>query len=124
MKVSSFLTCFGSLSAIQAHMRMSYPLPRGEPGNLLTGPADYDLNSPLPSALMCKAKPPGRPTATFRAGETINVKFKGSARHGGGMCQFALSYDDDRTFIAIATVNGARPSGMDNHAATQILTPW
>lgn len=112
MKLSGLLFCLGSISGIQAHMKMSYPPPRGEPENPLAGSADYDLSSPLPSISMCKGKPPGQPTATFRAGETINVRFKGVARHGGGMCQFALSYDGDRTFVVIATVNGACPNGM------------
>ena len=32
---------------------------------------------------MCKGKPAGAVVATFRAGDTINVRFDGTARHGG-----------------------------------------
>ena len=32
---------------------------------------------------MCKGKPPGPVVQTIQAGETINVAFEGSAKHGG-----------------------------------------
>ena len=60
---------------------------------------------------MCKGKPPGTPSAVLRAGEIVNVQFEGSARHGGGLCQFAISYDNDKTFNVIQEIQGACPDG-------------
>jgi hypothetical protein len=86
---------------LDAHMLMKFPLPRGYSGNQAYSPIDYDLKSPLPDAKMCKGKPLGTPTLTVQAGQTINVQFEGSARHGGGLTQFSLSYDNDKTFVVI-----------------------
>jgi hypothetical protein len=91
-----------------SHMQLQHPLPRGDPSGA-AGPADYNLNAPMASTAMCKGKPPGAPQATFHAGEVIPVTFKGSARHGGGLCQFALSYDDDHSFHVIQSIKGACP---------------
>lgn len=49
-----------------AHMKMKFPIPRGTPGYPLTGPADYDLSSPIGSAGMCHGKAPGQVTATYK----------------------------------------------------------
>lgn len=43
------------------------------------------------------------------AGSTIEVQFDGSARHGGGICQFAISYDGDKTFQVIQEYVGGCP---------------
>lgn len=32
---------------------------------------------------MCKGKPPGSPVQTWHAGQTVNIQFEGSAKHGG-----------------------------------------
>jgi hypothetical protein len=32
---------------------------------------------------MCKGKPPGAVVQTWQAGQTVNVQFEGSAKHGG-----------------------------------------
>lgn len=94
-----------------AHMELSFPHPRGDPTDPRAGPPDYNLKSPLPSPVMCKGKPPGTPLLTVRAGEVVPVRFKGTARHGGGICQFALSYDGDKTFVVIQEIKGACPDG-------------
>lgn len=75
---------------------------------------------------MCKGKPPGTPSAVLRAGEIVNVQFEGSARHGGGLCQFAISYDNDKTFNVIQEIQGACPDGTSlpiniaNHLANYV----
>jgi hypothetical protein len=68
---------------IEGHMLMSFPLPRGYKGNQAYGDIDYNLNAPMSSTAMCKGKQAGPITYTAHAGETIEVQFDGSARHGG-----------------------------------------
>ncbi|KAJ1670846.1 hypothetical protein EV182_007968, partial [Spiromyces aspiralis] len=68
---------------------------------------DYDIISPIGThgginMPICRhSKPYPSPVATWRAGETVQVKFVTGATHGGGHCQFALSYDDGDTFVVI-----------------------
>lgn len=81
---------------------MSFPPARGYINNTLYKNIDYNLLSPLPTNQMCKGKPPGPVVLTVSPGDTINVTFHGSARHNGGICQFALSYDSDKSFFLIA----------------------
>ncbi|KAJ1926568.1 hypothetical protein IWQ60_003684 [Tieghemiomyces parasiticus] len=52
------------------------------------------------SAPLCKQKPT-KPSAKYKAGDSIPLKFFGTASHGGGNCEFALSYNDGRNFITI-----------------------
>ena len=87
---------------IHSHMIMSFPPSRSYVGNKAYKPVDYDLMSPVKTLAMCKGKPPGAPVASFNPGDVVNVSFTGSARHGGGLCQFALSYDNDTHFYLIA----------------------
>lgn len=47
------------------HISMSYPTPRGSPGHPETGLPDYNLSSPLKSAVMCNGKPAGQVVATY-----------------------------------------------------------
>ncbi|RKP10135.1 hypothetical protein THASP1DRAFT_3952, partial [Thamnocephalis sphaerospora] len=48
--------------------------------------------------------PAVKPTQTFKAGTSINVEIEGTAPHGGGHCQFAISYDDGKTFVVLRDV--------------------
>ncbi|KAM0683376.1 hypothetical protein MDAP_001797 [Mitosporidium daphniae] len=89
-------------ATISSHMIMAFPPSRGYTKNDLYKPVDYDLMAPLKEMVMCKGKPPGSPVASFNPGDTVNVSFTGSARHHGGLCQFALSYDHDIHFYLIA----------------------
>ncbi|ORZ34534.1 hypothetical protein BCR44DRAFT_1373749, partial [Catenaria anguillulae PL171] len=87
-----------------AHMMMSNPAPRQSIQN--PGPGgqiDYSYTAPL-GTYPCKGYSQQRPVMTVRAGDTIQVTVSGSATHGGGHCQFALSYDGDRNFVVIQTI--------------------
>lgn len=96
-------------SLILAHMEMTSPAPRGS--HLLADyPVDYNLNAPLGQAVMCGGKGAGPISAVWRAGQQITVQFHGGARHAGGLCQFALSYDGDQSFQVIQEVEGGCPS--------------
>ncbi|RKP36405.1 hypothetical protein BJ085DRAFT_2703, partial [Dimargaris cristalligena] len=95
-----------------AHMMPETPCPRGSPLESCNYPEkDYSLKSPIstdgvPNAPLCHHTTPySSPVATYKAGESIPVKFaEGGATHGGGHCEFSLSYDGGETFVAIQTI--------------------
>lgn len=89
---------------------MKTPPPRRSqfiPASLVRGgPTDYNMKDPLNadgSNFPCKGYPPGPAVATYKAGDTIKVEIDGSAIHGGGHCQFSISYND-KDFVAIKTI--------------------
>ncbi|KAF9555157.1 hypothetical protein BGW38_009270, partial [Lunasporangiospora selenospora] len=70
---------------------------------------DYNINSPIGvhgsiGQPLCKHKVPYTQRAVYKAGEVINTKYSIGAPHGGGHCQWALSYDDGRTWVVIETM--------------------
>ncbi|KAJ2720423.1 hypothetical protein GGI07_004610 [Coemansia sp. Benny D115] len=105
-------TGFAVLAA--AHVSMRTPCvrytpfcdtcPELPPGQSL----DQNINAPIGtheyiSQPLCKYTTPyGRPAAHWTAGSTVTVDFHPHAAvHGGGHCQFALSYDGGKTFVVI-----------------------
>ncbi|KAJ1949839.1 hypothetical protein EC988_004608 [Linderina pennispora] len=75
--------------------------------------SDYNENSPIASngnilQPFCKYKTPWpTPAATWVAGQDVTVQFEqhGSA-HGGGHCEFSLSYDGGTNFVVVHQVMG------------------
>jgi predicted carbohydrate-binding protein with CBM5 and CBM33 domain len=68
---------------------------------------NYNLNSPLNVSpdyfkFPCKGFSTGPPTTTFN-GNTISISLEGTATHGGGHCQFGISYDN-KEFVVLKTV--------------------
>ncbi|KAK4057746.1 hypothetical protein OIO90_001394 [Microbotryomycetes sp. JL221] len=83
---------------------------------------DYSMTSPLladGSNYPCKlyntpdAYSTLSPVATLQAGSSVNVKLDGTAVHGGGSCQFSVSYDQGKTFAVIASIIGGCPIGLN-----------
>ncbi|KAJ2082032.1 hypothetical protein H4R24_001891 [Coemansia sp. RSA 988] len=69
---------------------------------------DQNINAPIGthdsiSQPLCKYTTPySRPAVEWTAGTTVDVEFRDHAAvHGGGHCQFALSYDGGKTFVVI-----------------------
>ena len=81
------------------------------------GNVDYNIMAPLyhdgaTFPFPCKGFPKGPSTKTIN-GNTVNIKLEGSATHGGGHCQFGVTYDDS-TFVVLKTVtDNCLISGMD-----------
>ncbi|KAG0379608.1 hypothetical protein BGX24_012481 [Mortierella sp. AD032] len=127
MKFAAALLLVVSYIAVaSAHMAMLYPTPRGGYGtkqyngrvHSFIGFKDSKWNMRFP----CGGYAPG-PVTNMKAGQTVNVRFYASgmksndirsqpkptsanrqfsqARHGGGMCEFSLSYDNGKTFHLI-----------------------
>ncbi|KAJ2891903.1 hypothetical protein IWW38_003428 [Coemansia aciculifera] len=98
------------LATVSAHMAMIEPCTRYTPHNpkcpaLPAGASlDYNLKSPLGvDQALCKYTTPyATPVETWTAGQSISVQFdSGGAAHGGGHCEFSLSYDGGKTFVVI-----------------------
>ncbi|KAJ2705014.1 hypothetical protein FB645_002800 [Coemansia sp. IMI 203386] len=93
-----------------AHIALSYPCPRYNNAHGEDCPpvpegqqVDYSITSPLGSTEpLCKRTVPyPSPSAQWTAGQSITVKFYGTARHNGGHCQFSMSYDGGKTFVVV-----------------------
>eukprot|EP00835_Amoeboradix_gromovi_P006683 NODE_843_length_3758_cov_0.336977.p1 type:complete len:384 gc:universal NODE_843_length_3758_cov_0.336977:1734-583(-) len=94
-------------SVVYAHMKMSFPPPRGSVEAGFTGnDIDYNMASPIDAAQYpCKQVQVSPKKLPITAGSTITAQLAGGAPHGGGICQFALSYDS-KTWISIKDVEG------------------
>ncbi|OJD15030.1 hypothetical protein AJ78_04685 [Emergomyces pasteurianus Ep9510] len=97
-----------------AHIEMSQPVPfRSKYGS--GGNVDYSMTSPLladGSDFPCKGyhhDGTSKSSATYKAGETSQIKLEGTATHGGGSCQISLSYDQGKTFRVIESIVGGCP---------------
>jgi hypothetical protein len=94
-----------------AHMEMEYPAPRRSKfSSYYTSiyDVDYSMTAPLSntdsSQFPCKGYAKGPSTLTLTAGSPLTVELYGSAIHGGGHCQFAMSYDGGNTWVVLSTV--------------------
>lgn len=136
MKFLSSLFVLATLVySASAHTTMSYPLPRGHPLNPFASVKDYScLVAPLnggpgcaPKPFPCGGyKPDTQFGTTLNAGEVFDVKFynpsagsnpspdANQARHNGGLCEFALSYDGGKTYTKIATYHKTCPDVFFN----------
>ncbi|KAF8923868.1 hypothetical protein BGZ52_009059, partial [Haplosporangium bisporale] len=116
MKFSITSTTVVALSTLallaEAHISFRYPCPRyapysecPQPGDNQWDLVDYDVQSPLGthdaiSDPICKhpASFKGvRPV--FTAGQTVQTKMDVDVNHNGGSCQWALSYDNGKTWV-------------------------
>jgi len=119
---STFITmataaCLAILSYIpgaEAHVGLRSPCPRygafaGCPAPPKGQSVDYDLNSPIGTYWginqpLCKHTTAETKRVTFKAGQTIKTEYSIGASHGGGHCQYALSYDKGKTWVVIKTI--------------------
>ncbi|KKA29671.1 hypothetical protein TD95_001367 [Thielaviopsis punctulata] len=103
-----------------AHMEMKSPPPFRSKFNSNSGnDIDYNMINPLSpdgSNFPCKgyesllSTPEGAAVRTWGAGTTQTVTLSGGAIHGGGSCQFSLSYDKGATWRVIHSIIGNCPS--------------
>ncbi|CAG8557404.1 3495_t:CDS:1 [Diversispora eburnea] len=127
--LSSLFLLASLIYSVSAHTTMSYPLPRSHIFNPNTLFKDYTcLTSPLNGGVGCLPKPfpcGGYPVDTkfstvLIAGQKFNVTFYNpaapnpdsstdQARHNGGLCEFALSYNGGKTWTKIATYHKTCP---------------
>ncbi|KAG0237135.1 hypothetical protein BGW42_001711 [Actinomortierella wolfii] len=110
---STIIAVFAAVAALtaDAHVAVRYPCPRygsykGCPAPPAGKSIDYDLRSPIgvygaANQPLCKHLTPVPNPPVFKAGQTINFEFDIGAAHGGGHCQFALSYDGGKQWVVI-----------------------
>ncbi|KAL3458140.1 hypothetical protein BJX64DRAFT_302250 [Aspergillus heterothallicus] len=112
---SFFITCALLASTTYGHIQMSKPYPIRSPLNqAASGEKDYSYTNPLSSDgsnYPCKgyANDPFNSVASYSQGQTYQLELQGSATHGGGSCQIALSYDKGQTFQVIHSMLGGCP---------------
>jgi hypothetical protein len=96
--------------ATHAHIQMVDPPPRNSQYNPNVKAPDYDIMAPVsPGAYPCKNAPKTAPVKTYQSGSSVKVQLQGTAVHGGGHCQFSISYND-KDFVAIKTIYESCPA--------------
>ena len=81
------------------------------------GNVDYNIMAPLyydgsTYPFPCKGFPKGPSTKTIN-GNIVNIKLEGSAIHGGGHCQFGVTYDDSKFVVLKTVIGNCLTSGMN-----------
>jgi hypothetical protein len=108
------------IASTYAHIFMNDPPSRRNKYSkeyVAQGNVDYNIMAPLyhdgsTFPFPCKGFPKGPSTKTIN-GNIVNIKLEGSATHGGGHCQFGVTYDDS-TFVVLKTVtDNCLTSGMN-----------
>ncbi|KAI1319090.1 hypothetical protein EDD11_004979 [Mortierella claussenii] len=115
-KTSIFAVAAVCLSAMTAQAHVGLVTPCGRYQSAAGCPAppagqsiDYDINSPIGThdtiaSPLCKHTVPYTKRTVYKAGETINTAYSVGASHGGGHCQYALSYDNGKTWVVLKTL--------------------
>ncbi|KAI9189454.1 hypothetical protein H9P43_000887 [Blastocladiella emersonii ATCC 22665] len=101
---SSIVVLLALVALANGHMMMSDPAPwasKFSPGP--KGQIDYSYTSPL-GKFPCKGYAPQASVKTVKAGSSLPVTIIGGATHDGGHCQFALSYDNQKTWVVLDTI--------------------
>ena len=101
-------------------MEMQFPPPRRSrflPIELRQGlEPDWDMREPLywdGSNFPCKKYSAGPVVASFKAGETVRVKFDGTSILRGGHCQFSISYNAKEFVVINTTLRDCFLNGKD-----------
>ncbi|KAI8323250.1 hypothetical protein GQ54DRAFT_249933, partial [Martensiomyces pterosporus] len=102
------------VAAVLAHREMTYPCPRFSPHcattpNLPPGiSVDYNESSEIGDSTqinlpICRYTTPWpQVNEVWTAGQSVTVSFlPGEAAHGGGHCEFSVSYDGGNTFAVV-----------------------
>ncbi|ORZ19989.1 hypothetical protein BCR41DRAFT_286931, partial [Lobosporangium transversale] len=116
----------------EAHASLLYPCARGSPRAGCPAPSngqvlDYDLNSPVSvhshiDAPLCKQAIPSATRTTLRAGSNVATTYTVGASHGGGHCQWAISYDN-KNWVVLKTVLRDCLKGIDGGAPYSVSVP-
>ncbi|KAK3813154.1 MAG: hypothetical protein J3Q66DRAFT_347537 [Benniella sp.] len=109
------LSLMALVSVSEAHCSMRTPCPRGSPvrdvcPNASNGQEpDYNINTPIgkhgsKDFPLCKNTYVQNQRTVVRAGKSLQTTYSVGASHGGGHCQWALSYDGGKTWAVVHTV--------------------
>ncbi|KAF9434941.1 hypothetical protein BGZ76_007160 [Entomortierella beljakovae] len=115
--ITSLALCLITLATLaavsQAHVGLLRPCARGSPRAGCPAPSngqntDYDLNSPIgtrdsKNAPLCKQTIASSQRTSVKAGSSITTTYSVGAAHGGGHCQWAISYDN-KNWVVLKTL--------------------
>ncbi|KAF9354212.1 hypothetical protein BGX26_007964 [Mortierella sp. AD094] len=111
--IAATMVCLSAMTA-QAHVGLKTPCGRYQPAAGCPAPPpgqsiDYNINAPIGThdaiaSPICKNTVPYTTRTTYKAGATINTEYSVGASHGGGHCQWALSYDNGKTWVVLKTL--------------------
>ncbi|KAG0256753.1 hypothetical protein BG011_004330 [Mortierella polycephala] len=97
----------------EAHVGLKRPCARGSlhagcPAPSNGQPLDYDLNAPIgtydeQTLPYCRTSIPSATRTVYNSGQNIRTEYALGAIHNGGHCQWAISYDDGKTWVVIKT---------------------
>ncbi|KAG0645763.1 Endochitinase A [Hyphodiscus hymeniophilus] len=117
--ITALVAALALLAPATAHMSLSYPAPfrAAVNPNVPESAIDFTPTAPLSGAAQFPCKgyqsdigtPQGKAVADWNAGTQYNFTVLGSAVHGGGSCEAALSYDKGVTWKVIHTYLGSCP---------------
>ncbi|KAG0245338.1 hypothetical protein BGX31_007536 [Mortierella sp. GBA43] len=126
------LSLIALASVCQAHVGLSSPCARNSPvttcPNPPNGQRDFELNSPI-GTFGSKDKPFCRTTnvmnqrTVVRAGQNIDTSYRVGAPHGGGHCQWALSYDGGQTWAVVHTLIRSCLQGVQGGQPYSVSVP-
>ncbi|KAG0033062.1 hypothetical protein BGZ82_006256 [Podila clonocystis] len=121
------------LMGTDAHVGLRRPCARGSPAAGCPAPSkgqsiDYDLNSPIGTSSgknrpLCKNTVPSEKRTVYKAGQSISTTYTIGASHGGGHCQWALSYDGGKTWAVLKTVLRDCLKGTSNGGSYSVSVP-
>jgi hypothetical protein len=99
---------------VEAHVGLYHPCARSSPLAGCPKPSagqiiDYNLNSPIgthgsKASPICKNTVPSKTRTVYKAGQSITTSYHVGASHGGGHCQWAISYDQGKTWVVLKTL--------------------
>ncbi|KAI9593238.1 hypothetical protein BDF19DRAFT_467374 [Syncephalis fuscata] len=88
----------GVIDNVAGHMKLYSPIPRGDPRNKGYGVSSTRLDAPLNGR-----KNPGKFPCRYQR-KNFTVEFMQGSPHFGGHCQFAMSYDNGKTWVVLRTI--------------------
>ncbi|KAG0005032.1 60S ribosomal protein L43 [Modicella reniformis] len=114
-KQSAIVWCLlflGTLASVcHAHVSLKYPCIRKSPHAPCpkASEPDYDINAPIgtkdnPTFPICKHPNVRTKRTGVKAGQNLQTTYHIGANHGGGHCQWALSYDEGKSWVVIKTL--------------------
>jgi hypothetical protein len=123
---STAFAVLGLATLGSAHIKMTTPVPFGE-SSLNNSPLAAD-GSDFPCKQRTGVYAAEGASNTMALGSVQTVSFVGSAVHGGGSCQFSVTYDEaptaSSTFKVIHSIEGGCPmkgvTGNNGDSASQV----
>ncbi|KAG0051653.1 hypothetical protein BGZ83_003483 [Gryganskiella cystojenkinii] len=124
------LACISALTA-DAHVSLKSPCPRNGPFagcSVAPGGPDYDITTPIgthdsQNLPICKHTGVQKKRTVVKAGSSIKTTYNVGAAHGGGHCQWALSYDNGKTWVVIKTLIRDCLRGVPNSGSYAVSVP-